>query len=171
MLESLSIFSNTIRILCVDSLCKGFFYVCFCCWFSRRFFCCFFLNVVNLIFVIINSSLLTFFVHFVRNIMILPPPTDIPLFLSLSLPEYRYVPKYLPHPFRSDKGHQHMRNIKSRLHNRNKKRYWIFFGCMVVIYFHIDTTGKHTSFGKRFGNTKKVHEKEIQAAIKCQHPF
>ena len=54
--------------------------------------------------------------------MILPPPTtDIPRFLSLSLPEYRYVPKYLPHPFRSDNGHQHMKNIRSGFQNRKEE--------------------------------------------------
>ena len=42
--------------------------------------------------------------------MIIPPPiTDIPRFLSISFPSYRYVPKYFPHPIRSENGHQHMK--------------------------------------------------------------
>ena len=96
--------------------------------------------------------------------MILPPPTtDIPRFLSLSLPEYRYVPKYLPHPLRSDKGHQHMKNLKSRLHNRNEKEildiFWLH-GCDLFSYRYYWEA--HEFWEEVWKHEKGTRKREIQ---------
>ena len=100
--------------------------------------------------------------------MILPPPaTDIPRFLSYSLPEYRYVPKYLPHPFRSDNGHRHMKKIRSRLQNINEEEmldiFWLH-GCDLFSYRYYWEA--HEFWEEVWKSKTGLRKREVQAAIK-----
>ena len=53
--------------------------------------------------------------------MIIPPPIrDLPRYTSWSFPAYRYVPKFFPHPFRSEMGHQHRNNMEQILRSTSQ---------------------------------------------------
>ena len=100
--------------------------------------------------------------------MIIPAPIrDIPRYTSLSFPSYRYVPKYFPHPFRSENGHQHRCRIEKELQHLSRSQmlqiFWLH-GCDLFAFRYFWEA--HEFWEEVWKETAKPRKYEIQAAIK-----